>query len=172
MSACSEDILYRDLSIAQRISDRISEKTGDGHLSKSTMIANVEDMLTYLKRYREEYISKPQHVIKDLNINTFNLLPCFDALEKMKNQWHVELSVAEKKELYPKDAIFECLVTNIITGGIFVLMDTFEEAFIPTRNLSPFELDDFEIMGIVSARVVKYNEKHNRFELTLIEKVD
>jgi hypothetical protein len=54
LSACSEDVLYRDLSVTQRISDRISEKTGDGHMSKTTMIANVEEMLIYLSRYRDE----------------------------------------------------------------------------------------------------------------------
>jgi hypothetical protein len=171
LSACSEDVLYRDLSVTQRISDRISEKTGDGHMSKTTMIANVEEMLTYLNRYRDEYISKPQHVLKDLSVETFDLSPCYTVLEKMKVKWQDELSLAEKKAMYPKDTVIDCLVTHVIDSGVFASMDTIDDGFIPKRNLLSFGVDDFEIADIISARVVKYNDLHKRFELSLVDKI-
>ncbi|MDR2590195.1 MAG: hypothetical protein LBC71_04315, partial [Oscillospiraceae bacterium] len=90
LSACSEDVLYRDLSVAQRISDRISEKIGEGHLSVTTKLANVEDMLLYLEKYRDSYVSKPQYVIRNPDNFVFDLSPCFKILEKMKAKWQDE----------------------------------------------------------------------------------
>jgi len=171
LSACSEDVLYRNLDIAQRISDRISGKKGDGYLSKTTMLSNVEDMVNYLQDYRAAYISQPQNMIRDTDIEIFDLAPCVEAINMLKLKWDSEISIIEKKEQFPPNKIVDCLVTGIQQYGIFVTIECMEDGFIAQRNLGGFKSDDFNIADIITAKVVQYREDHRRFELVFVSKI-
>lgn len=171
LSACSEDIYYKNLDVAQRISDRITGKKGDGYLSKSTIILNVEDMVSYLLDYREQYLSKPEYIFNNINNSIFDLTPCIDILNKMKIQWKTELSLAEKKEKFPEGTILECMITGIQSYGIFVSMELIEDGYISQKNLVPYSIDDFEISDIIKAKILEYKDIHHRFELVLVEKI-
>lgn len=171
LSACSEDVLYRNLEIAQNISDRITGKTGDGYLSKTTMLSNVEDMINYLQQYRKDYISQPQNIIRDINIKIFDLAPCVEAISSMKIKWDNEVSIAEKKEKFPPNTIVDCLVTSIQSYGLFVTMECIEDGFISMRSLGTNNPYDFNIADIITAKVIQFRKDHGRFELLYISRV-
>lgn len=170
LSACSEDVLYRNLEIAKKISDRISGRIGDGYLSRTTVIYNVEDMLNYLREYRLNYLSSPSEIVNSCNVDIYDLEECFNSLDKIKSHSKDVLNIDERKKKYPSGLEIDCIVTSVKEFGIFVSIDFTEEGFIPNRRLKYFNPEDFEITDIISAKVIEYRIDHARFELELIER--
>lgn len=171
LAACSEDVLYKNTEIIKNISDRITGKIGDGYLSKTTVIHNVEDMLDYLKDYKSQYISRPNDIINIINFEMYDLEECYHALTQAKSNASSLLSIEEKIKKFPEGTILECMVISLKEYGIFITLDFVEEGFIPGSKLLGYHPYDFEITDIVLARVVAYREKHKRFELEFIEKI-
>ncbi len=170
LAACSEDVIYKNLDITKKISDRITGQIGDGYLSRTTVIYNVEDMLDYLRDYRLQYLSISSELISSCNVELYNLEDCFNSLDKIKMHSKDILSIDEKNKRYPKGTIKECIVTSVRSYGIFVSIDFEEEGFIPKKRLLNLDSDGFEITDIILAKIIEYRSDHKRFELELIEK--
>ena len=170
LTACSEDVLYRNLEIAKSISDRITGCEGDGPLSKTTAIYNVEDMLNYLNEYKNKFMPISSKVIHSYDFEIYDLKECFNALETFKLQSRDLLCIDDKIKKYPAGSIKECIVTYIKEFGIFVSIDFEEEGFIPQKNLKKYNVEDFQITDIVIGKVISYRKEHKRFEIELIER--
>ncbi|HAN10624.1 MAG TPA: hypothetical protein DCP90_08455 [Clostridiales bacterium] len=170
LAACSEDVLYKNLDITKKISNRITDKSGSRHLSRACVIYNVEDMLNYLKDYRDNYLSTPKEVMESYYFDIYNLEECFNALDKMKSNSKVTLDIEEKKRLYPEGTEQECIVTAIKEFGLFVSIDFEQDGFIPKGKISNYNPEDYSITDIILGRVIRYSVEHRNVELGFIEK--
>lgn len=172
LAACSEDIYYRNQDIVKKISDRISEVTGSGHLSKSTVINNVEDMLDYLRDYRDKYLSLSKQVLNTFDGKIFDLEECFRALENFKIGAHKTINAEEKRKKYPRYLEVDCLVTSIQEYGLFVSIEADEEGFIAKKDIYPLDIDDIDVYDLLHGQIIDYKEQHNRYQLKLLHRIE
>lgn len=175
ISACAEDVYYRETLVATEIFSRITGRKGYGHYSYETILANSEDLIDYLTKYKDEFL--PYQANSLLNISQGLDDYSFDGLKQIieKRTKNAE-EFAERKgiEEYPSGKSVECEIVSIQNYGVFVEFDLEYSGLI---HVSEFErygkyIEDYELGDRILGEIIQYNSVHQRFNIKFIRDVE
>ncbi len=172
LSSCAEDTWYKSRDTAERISKRITNQIGVGHLSKECSIANAEDLLVYLQSYRRTFASNPDvYLEKDDFEELCDFTASIDALENAKKGFKIETDMSKLLGNYPPGTIVDGEVVSIQKYGIFIEFGVNGQGFLPISRFArqgdggKLLFEDIETGDVLKTEVIGFNEEHGRFTL-------
>jgi hypothetical protein len=168
LSACSEDVFYRDNNIASSVYKRISGQVGQGHFSRSTSIHNSKIMVEYLRDYSKKYLFTQAADFLNLgdSIDLYNLNDQLALTEK--DSRNEELVISDKIK---PGTIVSVEITSIQNYGAFVQFNAGESGlvFIKSFERRNKRLENYDLGDRVQAEIVQYNVQHKRYNLNYVE---
>jgi len=108
ISACSEDVVYNDAAVAERIADRIGHRGIRVHFADETAVTNAQELLDYLKRGDSKLLADPNVFLQPAAIE---LLHGLDDVERALSS-DIALHVKSRQ----KDKEREAYVGNLHPG--------------------------------------------------------
>ncbi len=170
ISACAEDMYFRDQEIASTIYKRISGKLGYGQFSFETTLENCIDTLDYLKDYRDSHLpSHASEVLSEAKNDHYSLVELKEKVLRYSN----DLDYFQFKRIIqenPPGKICECVIVSIQQYGIFVEFGLEYSGFVHISSIERLgkSLNEYEMGDSIVAEIETYNESHNRFQLKYI----
>lgn len=176
LSACAEDVIYKNTLIMTRISRRLS--TPD-YLNRLSMIATARDMINYLLSYQSEYISRPNTCLNEEGcyLPPFNFKDCQEVISK----W-LEADFSLQKEIQILEAHNIGDKVNVIVsskkgGGIVGSIKepynakAFISVFGETFNLLESKYDSINIGDVLLCEIFAYDQSHKSFQVKYLETI-
>lgn len=173
LSACAEDVLFKDTDIMTCITHRLATRT---YLSKLSMALTANDMITYLCNYRDEFCSHPEtYIIDGEHSEIYNMTECKSAIEK----WIIEDKYVKEWfdniQKYSVGSKVLATITNKIGNGSLVCLIE------GNKNIKGFisSLDskcqlEYKVSESINeddqlkCEILRYDYDHNNFYLKLI----
>ena len=171
LAACAEDVLYKEIATAHSIADRITSRTGGGHLSFASSVANADDLLNYLIKYRDTHFPNPLSYLKDKSFqDRYSLIPSLEQIQLLKAGLSPRVDPVELKAKYLPGSEFDAKVVSIKAYGYFVEFEAHAIGLIPAyalRRLAPSV--SYEIGTTIRVRILRFNDAHQKFDLIPVE---
>lgn len=179
LAACAEDNWYKNKSVAEIISKRITGQIGRGHYSISTTILNAKDLLLYLKEYYNEVLFKPEvYLNAGKYIQAINFEEIIKNIEQQERSYSSEIEFENAIQTIIPGTIVECEVMAAKNYGIFVEFDEGRfrmQGFISKVNFEKSTSKSFLVAGNydtgakINAEIIDFNNEHKRFNLKVIK---
>lgn len=165
LASCAEDVYYREVQIATVIADRCSGKNGTSLYSHETIVQNAKSLIEYLSKYRDGFlIRKPNLFIEEKNIIDYTDLTKQEEII----QSHVAKNSAVLKQIeYPAGTNVEGEVISIQDYGVFIEFGLGSIGYLHISQLekSNISIEDMEKGDPIMASVIRFNSKHQKFDL-------
>ena len=173
LAACSEDIGYRQDQFTNRIAERISQ---DNYLEKYPMIANAQDMLSYLVQYRDDYLSRPNVFLENTELEIENLSNSESAIERLINSDSRVSRLIEAFQNHPLNEDVTARVINKNKGSLLGILYDDTRGFLATTHrkygLSSDEYTSIQIDDYIRCKIIEHDSKHVSVGLSLIKQLD
>ncbi|QSH40939.1 type I restriction endonuclease [Lentisphaerota bacterium ZTH] len=160
LACCSEDVWYKDYDVAQRISKRINDQIGSGINSFETVLFNAQDMLNYLKSYKNSYLVTPL-IDKELSLVSLE-----DSVQKIDQ--HIKKSESIKTHTLEKFKVSSTqtgTIKDITEHEIFIALDTQTIGCIPSCYLNEVPLNNLRKSQKVEVEIVEYSDRYKKLTL-------
>ncbi len=173
LSTVSEDTLFRENQPAKRIADNMSGRGKFKKFSKQAEIDSSLALMEYMDSYCSDYLSSAVSLLRDESFE--DLVDTSAILEYVnyKAANDAELQKATKRENdYPVGSEVEAQVVSIQPYGIFVEFGLEGTGLIHKskfNNLDKDSIENCEEGDWIIARILKYNLKHKRYDMKLID---
>lgn len=163
LSACAESVLYKNDAIKEQIGKRLATQN---YLDLPTQIANAMDMFTYLKSYKELYVSEPEsYLIENCIYSTYNLDESIKVIENLKdnikfneNFFNTEI---EGKIVYIENEFILVRFGDNLKG--FLAINE------PMCGLSKEIYQNLSKDDLIKCKVLSYNYAHNSYKLLYLK---
>ena len=172
LSSVSEDVLFRENQIADKIKENIIGQGRFKSNSRQTALSNSVILTNYLKSYFESHFIGAAKVLDDsVSENRFNINEIEDYVRKTANNDTVFSRYIELESEYPPGQQFEAQITKVENYGFFVEFGLNGKGVVHWKNFNGEDsiLDRVEVADWVIVESLKYNPKHKKFDLKLIE---
>lgn len=174
LSACAEDLLFKNTAVMTTISRRIATSS---YLSKLSMALTAGEMIQYLDGYRNEFCSHPEsYILNGEQISIYDLSDCKDAINKWIEDDHNVKDWVDKIKTYQP--------------GLFVVIEVMKKSsgalicrFVENTNIKGFlsALDaryqlDYSVFQVINendrlnCEILEYDYEHRSFQLKYISK--
>lgn len=164
LSACSENIWYKTVSIAENISKDMSGQGTFSHLSINNNISHSESMIKYLNEYYDLNFKAHSEYLSDENDNS----PCDFELLNKEIQSFKEHKFKNHSDELETGSIHKGNILSIQKYGIICsIMNCDQVGLIHIKNL-PEDYDEKYIVGNeVDIEILEYKQEHNKYNLIL-----
>ena len=164
LSACSENVWYKTVSIAENISKDMSGQGTFSHLSIQNNIRHSESMIKYLNEYYDLNFKAHSEYLSDENDNS----PCDFELLNKEIQSFKELKFKNHIDELETGSIHKGNILSILKYGIICsIMNCDQVGLIHIKNL-PEDYDEKFIVGNeVDIEILEYKQQHNKYDLIL-----
>ena len=116
LSACAEDVVYKNTDIMMKISKRIAL---DNYLDKVCSFLNARDMLMYLQNYKKEFLLQPEAFLKDDKcVKMYDLQISLSAIEKAVEKDKECIKILKNLDLYSSGQEVDCVILSKKNGGL------------------------------------------------------
>ncbi len=172
LSACAEDVIYKDTSIMTRISKRIANSN---YLDLIPLLLTAKDMIEYLEKYRNEFFSEPQSYLGDEEefINLYDLSECKETLTKIISSDENIIKIVEEADKYRFGTIINCRVVHKNENYVMCNFDEVCKGFLATYNeehkLSEDEYNKIDLQDNLICKILDYDAAHKNYRLEYIE---
>lgn len=170
LASCSEDVWYEDITIAQKIADRLTDKKGRVHLSLFSNINNASDLVNYLISYKQKIISNPNIYLENNSfedlVNIDQSLKTIESTRKTSKIPDIEKSKLD----FPPKTIIEGHVVSVQPYGVFVEFGDNAVGMLHIKymvSIGNVQQPKYKIGDSLNVQIIEFNEEHQRFDLKL-----
>ena len=173
LSACSEDVIYKNSNIMMKISKRIAL---DNYLDKIFAFLNARDMLMYLQNYQKEFLLQPDTYLKDnMYIKICDIQLSLEAINKTIEKDKDCLKIISLLDKYSSGIEIQCVVKSKRNGALLCHFDDDVRGFLACND-EKFRLgiETYNLINdgtILKCKVIDYNFSTSSFNLEFIELV-
>lgn len=168
ISACAEDVWYRESKPSTEVQQRITNRVGGGHYSRETAIINSDILISYLEGFRANILpSKPEAFIEDEKIADYIQLDSIREIIDRSTKSVTDEAYPFLKQ-YPVGSEQEGEVASIQPYGIFVEFGLTGVGLIHVSTLNGVQPGDFDHGDQIKVVIEGYKTEHHKFDLRLI----
>jgi hypothetical protein len=179
MSACAEDVLFKNVTVMVAISRRLAS---DSYLSKLSMAVTANEMIQYLSSYRTEFCSRPKTYIADDEqmevMEIYDLSECKDAINKWIDDDKYVKDGFIKLQTYQMGTQVKATVASKVSGGLVCLFGINQDikGFIsvvdPKYQLAFSTYKAIKENDLLTCEVLEFDYDHKSFQLKYLSKVE
>ncbi|MEP1781633.1 type I restriction endonuclease [Reichenbachiella sp.] len=181
VSSSSEDIWYNAEGVAKKIADTISSKKGFGHFTRNSSISNANEVIQYLIKYQNEYLSLPKTYLKENEITELSdLMDIKSMIGSITDNDEHYIDIEKLKSDFKPGTIIDGQVVSVQNYGVFVEfglnatglahVSTFDKE--SSNDGNSILMSDFENGQDVKIEVRGYDDKHNKFDIIILENLE
>ncbi|MHA7829769.1 MAG: S1 RNA-binding domain-containing protein [Flagellimonas sp.] len=168
LAACSENVWYKTVEIAESISQNMSGQGRFTHLSIQNNIENAELLINYLNDYYDNHFKVHTEYLSDENNNApcdFNLLK--RDVESFKNR-----IIGNPNIELESGSIHSGKIISIKNYGLICEIDNCDQVGLIHVSLLPEEFDEIYNLGDTSEfEIIEYKRQHNKYNLKFADKL-
>lgn len=176
ISACAENIKFRNTDIMMRISHRLALPN---YLSKICVYLNAKDAIEYLIDYRNLFLQGQYSFIKEDNCNSiYDMQDAKNSLDKWRQEDSELRSWTESYEKYNTGTIVEAEIVKKDHGALICRFDDcYKLKGFLSINVDQYGLSDeiyyrLEENKIIRCSIIEYDLQHNSYRLKFIESIN
>lgn len=168
ISACAEDVWYRESKPANEVQQRITNRVGSGHYSRETAIINSDILISYLEAFKSNVLlSKPEAFLEEDKIADYIQLESIRDLIDRSTKSVTDEAYPFLKQ-YPVGSEQEGEVASVQPYGIFVEFGLTGVGLVHISTLNGVQPVDFENGDRVKVVIEGYKTEHHKFDLRLV----
>ena len=167
LAACSENVWYKTVEIAESIAQNMSGRGSYTHLSIQNNLENSELLINYLNNYYDDHFKVHTEYLSEENNNS----PCdFDLLKKDVESFKSRIIGNPNIEL-KSGSIHNGKIVSIKEYGIICEIDKCDQSgLIHVSNL-PEDFDEIYNLGDTAEfEILEYKRQHKKYNLKFTDK--
>jgi len=167
LAACSENVWYKTVEIAESISQNMSGQGSFTHLSIQNNLENAELLVDYLNDYYDNHFQVHTEYLSDENNNSpFD----FGLLKRDIESFKTRIIGNPNIEL-ESGSIHSGKIISIKEYGLICEIDNCDQVGLIHVSLLPEEFDEIYNLGDTSEfEIIEYKRQHNKYNLKFANK--
>lgn len=167
LSACSENVWYKSVEVAENISRNMSGQGDFTHLSIQTNIENSELLIDYLSDYYDNHFSVHTEYLSDENDNA----PCNFELIKSDIEAFKNKMIGNPNIELESGSVHKGKIINIKDYGIICEIENCDQVGLVHVSNLPKDFDELYNLGeSAEFEVIEFKRKHNKYNLKFLDK--
>ena len=167
LAACAENVWFKNVEIAESISQNMSGQGNFTHLSIQNNLENTELLINYLNDYYDNHFKVHNEYLSDENNNS----PCdFDLLKRDIELFKTRTIGNPNIEL-ESGSIHSGKIINIKDYGLICEIDNCDQVGLIHISLLPEDFDEMYNLGdTLEFEIIEYKRLHNKYNMKLAVK--
>jgi hypothetical protein len=167
IAACSENVWYKTVEIAESISQNMSGQGRFTHLSIQNNLENSESLINYLNDYYDNHFKVHTEYLSDENNNSpFD----FDLLKRDIESFKTKIIGNPNIEL-KSGSIHNGKIISIKDYGLICEIDNCDQVGLIHVSLLPEDFDEMYKLGDTAEfEIIEYKRQHNKYNLKFVDK--
>ena len=169
LAACAEDVQFKNTAIMTTISNRIASSN---YLSKLSSVLTANDLITYLDKYRNEYIVNPIAFLADSStMQLFDLQVCKESISNwIERDPYIKSTFSALQSYTPQTIVIAEVVKKDNMSFICLINGTENKGFISAYDQRKYGLSVEQYNQIsegnkLECKVINYDFDHKKFQL-------
>jgi hypothetical protein len=173
LSTISEDTYFRENQAAKAISDNLIGRGKFRSDSRQAAIANSKTLMDYMSSYHAKYFLGVAKVLEEDNQKELtDISQIRDFVDQIADNDPHYSHVTSQHNEYPPGLEIEGQVVSVQRSGFFVEFGLSGSGFVHNSKYNGIDdelIDDAESGDWVIVEILKFNHKHSRYDLKLVD---